>query len=666
MRQTIQLLIYYPWGSFFHNWKNNFLKDWGTNCYSTYHYLTSQKVICLDEKSLERKKIGLSEKARELVFKYALENALKYDGEAQEKAVMQRIMATHAELRKQAKEVMAIVEELVPKINEMTQEEQTTRLRDLAPELLEQEETEQSMRELPELKNAKRGEVTTRYAPEPNGEMHIGHAFTAFFAHYYARKYEGTFVLRFEDTNPEQEKVEYMDAHREALEWLGFKPSKEVIVSNDLPVLYQKAEELIKKDLAYTCTCPVDKMREFRRQEKACEHMNKTPHETMDDWKRMLDGVYPEGKMVLRLRGDMHSQNAVMRDPAIFTIRTSEHCIQGDKYVVWPLYDFAAAVEDYLCGITHVGRSAEFDTRIELQNTIRKYLGLVPQPEIFHFARFNVIGSPASKRKIRPLVAEGKVEGWDDIRLVTIKGLRRRGIVPETIKELAKELGMTTQPTNIDWSLIAATNRKIIDARANRYFFVPDPVLLFVENAPLDRICEIPLHPDFPERGVKRVKTANLFLISHEDYDQLAIGKEFRLKDLYNVKITSKEEDLSKILTEQSENQPPHIKEELIPFLAKFSTYATANYTGEELKPGPKIQWTVSSPTKTVKVKVRVPDVLFINEEFNEDSLKIVEGRGEKAIGSLEVGEIVQFERFGFVRIEENNDNGIIANLAHN
>ncbi|MBD3189848.1 MAG: glutamate--tRNA ligase [Candidatus Heimdallarchaeota archaeon] len=607
----------------------------------------------------------LSEEVRKLVLKYALENALKYDGEAQEKAVMQRVMATHAELRKHAKEIIDVVEELIPQINEMTREEQRARLKELAPELLEEKEEEVEARELPELKNAQKGKVTTRYAPEPSGEMHIGHAFTAFFAHYYAKKYDGTFVLRFEDTNPEQEKIEYMDAHREALEWLGFEPDKEVIVSEDMPVFYQKAEELIKKNLAYTCTCSVDKMRELRRQEQACEHTKKSPKDTLNEWKRMVTGEYDEGEIVLRLRGDMQSQNAVMRDPAIFTIRKSEHCLQGTNYVVWPLYDFAVAVEDHLCGITHVGRSAEFDTRIELQNTIRKYLGLVPQPEIFHFARFNVIGSPASKRKIRPLISEGKVEGWDDIRLVTIKGLQRRGIIPETIKELAKELGMTTQPTNIDWSLVAATNRKIIDAKANRYFFVPNPVVLFVEDAPLERDCELPLHPDFPERGVRNVKTGNLFLISTEDYNQLSVDEEFRLKDLYNVRLTSKNVDLSKILLKQSEKQSSPINKGVASFISQFTTHAIAKYTGEELKPGPKIQWVLSSPIKTVKVKVRVPDALFIDGEFNEKSLKIVEGRGEEAIGSLAIGEIVQFERFGFVRVDAKNNDEIIVNLAH-
>jgi len=440
-----------------------------------------------------------------LIEKYGLENAVNHNGKANDKAVMQKIMATHVELRKHSKVIKDLLEEIIPTLNELSLDAQIEKLTKIAPELLEKKTTDKKERELPPLKDAKKGKVVTRYAPEPNGEMHLGHAYTAFFAHYYANKYDGTFILRFEDTNPKQEELKFYDAHRQMLDWLGLKPGKEVIVSNDIPIFYEKAEELIKNGHAYTCTCSVDVMRDLRSKMELCEHAKKKPEVIMKEWKKMLNGEYEEGEIVLRLRGDMESKNAVMRDPAILTIRKDSHCIQKRKYNVWPLYDFANAIEDKICGITHVGRSAEFDTRIELQNKIRELLNLLPQPHIFHYARFNVIGSPASKRKIIPLVEEGKVEGWDDIRLVTIKGMKRRGIVPETIRQIAEEVGMTTQPTNIDWSLISATNRKIIDLSANRYFFVHEPVLVFVQGVTEEKICEIPLHPDDAKRGSRKI-----------------------------------------------------------------------------------------------------------------------------------------------------------------
>ncbi|NHJ31707.1 MAG: glutamate--tRNA ligase [Asgard group archaeon] len=596
---------------------------------------------------------------RDLIEKYGLENAINHNGKANDKAVMQKIMATHVELRKQSKVVMDLIEEIVPTLNELSLDAQIEKLTKIAPELLERKIIDKKVRELPPLKDAKKGKVVTRYAPEPNGDMHLGHAYTAFFAHYYAEKYDGTFILRFEDTNPRQAEIKFYDAHREALDWLGLQPGKEVIVSNDIPIFHEKAEELIKNGHAYTCTCSVEVMRDLRSKMKLCEHAKKKPEAIMKEWKKMQKGEYEEGEIVLRLRGDMQNKNAVMRDPAILTIRKDPHCLQKRKYNVWPLYDFANAIEDKICGITHIGRSAEFDTRIELQNKIRKLLNLLPQPHIFHYARFNVIGSPASKRKIIPLVEEGKVEGWDDIRLVTIKGLKRRGIVPEAIKQIAVEVGMTTQPTNIDWSLISATNRKIIDLSSNRYFFVPDPVLVFVEGITEEKTCELPLHPDDAKRGTRKIVTNNFFLISKSDYDSLKNGQEFRLKDLYNVKVIDKEADLS------SEESVPEVSADLKKLMKKYPNHLLTAYTGDQLKPGPKIQWTIADSLNTVNVQVKVPDVLFIDDVYNENSLKLVDGIGEKAVGSLKVDDIVQFERFGFVRVDRKEKGKLYVNLAH-
>lgn len=598
------------------------------------------------------------ETARHFITKYGLENAVHHDGTANEKSVMQKIMASHVELRKLSKQIRDLVEEIIPTINALSVEEQQKRLTEIAPELLAKKGHQKRIRELPPLKDAVDGEVVTRYAPEPNGEMHLGHAYTAFFADYYAKKYHGTFVLRFEDTNPKQERVEYMDAHREDLKWLGLVPNKEVIVSNDMPIFYEKAIELIEKNYAYTCTCSVDKMRDLRGEMKSCDHSKKGSTDTMKDWKKMLAGDYKEGEIVLRLRGDMENTNAVMRDPAIFAIRKGDHCIQGEKYSIWPLYDFAVAVEDNLCGITHVGRSAEFDTRIELQNKIRELLGLLPHPDIFHYARFNVLGSPASKRKIKPLVEEGKVEGWDDIRLVTIKGMKKRGIVPEAIKQVIKEVGMTTQPTNIDWSLLTATNRKIIDAASNRYFFVSKPIVIYIEGAPENRICKMLLHPDDAKRGSRKITTNGIFLIDQSDYENMKVNDEFRLKDLYNVKLTKKKINPNKI-------DSVKISEELKPFLKKFPVHCIGKYSGEELKPGPKIQWVVADAKQTVVVEVKVPGVLFIDGTFNENSLKIETGYAEIGVAKLKPDTIVQFERYGFIRVDKTTKSKMFVNLAH-
>lgn len=615
---------------------------------------------------LELKRLGAKvlskETTEQIVRKYCLQNAVLHNGKANEKSVMQKIMTTHTELRKEAKKISELVEQLVPKINEINPDAQKEELMQIDPSLFETKVVEKRVRDVPPLKNAEMGNVVTRYAPEPNGEMHLGHAFTAFFAHYYAQKYKGEFVLRFEDTNPQQEEIKYMDAHKEALEWLGLQPDRIVIVSNDMAIFYEKAEFLINNNHAYTCSCNSEKMSELRNQELPCEHASKSVAETTKEWKKMLAGEYNEGEIVLRLRGDMKNKNAVMRDPAIFAIRKSEHCLQGTKYATWPLYDFAAAIEDKICGITHVGRSAEFDTRIELQNKIRELLGLVPHPYIFHFARYNVIGSPASKRKIIPLVTEGKVEGWDDIRLVTIKGLKKRGIIPETIKQIAKEAGINTQPSNIDWSVITSANRKLIDKKADRYFFVEDPIVVYVKNAPADKECNLIYHPEFADRGTRKIKLGKLFLISKSDYKALKKDQEFRLKDLYNVKLVKKKVDLLEIAKTDVNLE---ITEEQKELLSQITEQAIVEYTDKKLKPGLKVQWTVANPKEIVAVDVKVPGILIVEGKYNKNSLKIVSGYGEKAISKLAIDDIVQFERFGFVRIDKKGKNKIFVNMAH-
>jgi glutamyl-tRNA synthetase len=326
-------------------------------------------------------------------------------------------------------------------------------------------------------------------------------------------------------------------------------------------------------------------------------------------WKQMLEGT----PHILRLKGDMKSPDSQMRDPILFRVVKSPHPIQEDTYVVWPTYDFACAIEDAVLGITHVLRSNEFHTT--LQNHIRALLGL-RDPIIIQYSRFNVKGSPASKRKLRPLIKENLVKGWDDIRLTTLLALERRGIVPETIHALAVEMGLSTSEPIIDWSIIEALNRKIIDPTAHRYFFVPDPVKLTVENAP-EMTVRLRLHPDH-DYGFRTIKTTKTFYIPRDE-----VTDHFRLKDLYNVAIID--------INDRGDDY-------------------RGEYTGKKMKREiEKIQWVAE---KNVPVTVEIPHELFVDGEFNPQSLEIVEGVAEEAVGDLSIGDIIQFERFGFCRID--------------
>ncbi len=552
----------------------------------------------------------------EIIRKHALINAVEFQGVATLKAVMGKVMGESPELRKNPQETLKLLEEEISLVNALTLEEQEEELKKICPEYFEKKEVKEK-KELPPLPQAEEGKVITRLPPEPNGLPHIGHGLSFYFNYYYARRYKGKVILRFDDTNPEKEKLEYYEKMKEGIRWLKMDWDEEKYESDDLPLFYKYAEKLIEQKDAYVCLCPQSKMKEDRYAMRECECRKKNA-ETMRLWEEMLKGK----THVLRLKGDMKSQDPQMRDPTLFRVVKAPHPIQKDTYCVWPTYDFACAVEDAVLGITHVLRSNEFHTK--LQNYVRDLLKL-RHPVIIQYSRFNVKGSPASKRQLRPLIAKGLVQGWDDIRLTTLVALKRRGIVPETVHALAKEMGLSTSEPQIDWSIIEALNRKIIDPLAKRYFFVPDPVKLYVENAP-ELTVNLRVHPDF-DYGYREIKTGNVFYVAKGD-----VRDEFRLKDLFNVKITGRGKELRGV------------------------------FAGREMKKElEKIQWVTERNTE---VSILVSHELFVNEEYDPESLETVHGLAEEAVKTLPVGEIIQFERFGFCRVDETGEK-IIMCFAH-
>ena len=337
-----------------------------------------------------------------------------------------------------------------------------------------------------------------------------------------------------------------------------------------------------------------------------------------------LDGA------VLRLKGDMTCPNTAMRDPTLFRIIETKHPLQGNKYRVWPTYDFAGPIEDSISGVTHPFRTKEYELRDECYFKILTLLKL-RKPHLMEFARLSVEGMPVSKRKIKPLIESGVVSGYDDIRLPTLKGLKKRGILPSAIKQFVISQGISKVESSVTFSLVEAFNRKAVDPIAKRYFFVKEPVKLVVDNAPL-KSKKINLHPINENMGSRTINTDKIFYIQKSDADGFKIGEIFRLKDLYNVEVMQK------------------------------STQIFGKYAGDDLiADSAKIQWTTD---KFIKMSVYIPHLLFINEEFNKDSLEKVDGYAEEAVLQLKTDEIVQLERFGFVRIEKNNDK-IIGFFAH-
>ncbi|HEC81468.1 MAG TPA: glutamate--tRNA ligase, partial [Thermoplasmatales archaeon] len=531
------------------------------------------------------------------------------------------------EFRKKAKELYSLAVKISEEVNKLSLEEQIHLLEDLAPELLIKEKKERSF-ELPPLPNAEKGKVVTRFPPEPNGYLHIGHANAAIIDHEYARIYDGIFILRFDDTNPENASQEYYDAQKEDLKWLGVTWDKEYCTSSNLPKHYQLAERLIKKGFAYVCTCNQENIRRNRFEGKACRCREKTVDENLSLWKKMHKEM-ETGEAILRLKGDLKSSNTAMRDPTLFRIIDAEHPIQGNRYRVWPTYDFAGAVEDSISGVTHPFRTKEYELRDEVYFYLLDLLQL-KKPHLMEFSRLSIEGMPVSKRKIKPLIEKGLVTGYDDFRLPTLRGLKRRGITPEAIKQFVLSQGISKVESVVTFDQIEAVNRKVIDEKAKRFFFVPNPVKLVVEEAPKIK-KRLKLHPTI-DLGTRVVETDNVFFIPKEDADRFKVGEIFRLKDLYNVKVLWKNKAIK------------------------------GRFAGKELlRDSFKIQWVTE---KSFPMIVYIPKPLFIGDNYNPKSLEKIEGYAEDAVKNLNNDEIVQFERFGFIRIERKNDE-IIGIFAH-
>jgi glutamyl-tRNA synthetase len=556
------------------------------------------------------------------IRKFSLANAIKFDGRANARAVIGKLLAERPELRTKAKDLTTLVHLVVDEINQIPLTDQIKELQSIAPELLESSK-ESHERELPPLVGAKIGKVVTRLPPEPSGYPHIGHAYAGYINWYYARKYKGQLILRFEDTNPRNVREEYYKAFKEGYQWMGIEWDKELNVSDDLPYFYEKARELLNRGEAYFCSCEANDIKTSRRAGTRCSHRQTKSEDNLEMWDKIIDGGYAEGEIVCRLRIDMTHPNAVMRDPNIFRIIDYPHPIQKEKYRLWPTYDFANALEDHRNSISHVLRSNEFATRGELQAYIRDLFGF-PQPLIQEWSRFAIEGSPVSKRKIRPLIDSGLISGWDDIRLTTLLALRRRGILPETIKEMTREVGLSVAQPVLDWSVLIGINRRLVDPIANRYYCVTSPVLVNIEDG-IPSKAVIPFHPDFAERGTRTVTVEDRVFIDGQDASRLKKGDIFRLKHVYNLRVEK-----------------------------KTAKSISCVFAGDELDQAElKIQWVTDD---TVPVELRIPNVLFIKGEPNSDSLQIIEGRGERAIKDVKPGRIIQLERKGFGFVDENGE----------
>jgi glutamyl-tRNA synthetase len=564
----------------------------------------------------------------ELVRKIALLNAVKHDGKAQNGPVIGTILGEKPEFRTKVKEISTLINKIVQEVNGLSKAEQKNIVKERWPESLTKEKVEEE-KHLPPLPNAdKYKQIVTRYAPNPDCVLHLGSARAIVLCHEYARIHDGKFILRFEDTDPKVKVpvLEFYQLIREDLDWLGCRPDGEIIQSDRIPIYYEYTEKLLREGNAYVCTSFTEDFRKRILASQPCECRNLPVEEQMVRWKRMLEGGYREGEAVVRVKTDLNHPNPAVRDwPALRVIDAEKHPHPrvGSKYSVWPLYNLACGVDDHLLGITHIIRGKEHLTNQVRQEFMYKYFGW-KYPEATHYGRLKITGASLSKSKIVQGIREGLFKGWNDPRLATFAALRRRGITPEAIKKMMIDVGPKTADVILSWENLNAYNRKILDPKAERYFFVQNPIELTVKQTPKVYAIKLHLHPEHPERGNREYtikpegkEKAVAFWVSAKDIDASKVGSTIRLMELFNIRIEN-----ANIYSAEAE-------------------FVSESYDEARKERTQLIHWIPVG--EDMPCQVVMPDAAEI------------EGVAESACKRLEADAIIQFERFGFVRVDTVN-----------
>ncbi|MGL5954059.1 Glutamine--tRNA ligase [Providencia rustigianii] len=506
-----------------------------------------------------------------------------------------------------------------------------------------------------DLATGKHTSVHTRFPPEPNGYLHIGHAKSICLNFGIAKDYQGQCNLRFDDTNPVKEDVEYVNSIQNDVQWLGFQWSGDIRYSSDyFDILYQYAVELIKKGLAYVDELSPDEIREYRgtlkEPGKNSPYRERLIEDNLALFEKMRDGGFDEGKACLRAKIDMASPFMVMRDPVLYRIKFAEHHQSGNKWCIYPMYDFTHCISDALEGITHSLCTLEFQDNRRLYDWVLDNITIDCHPRQYEFSRLNLEYTVMSKRKLNQLVMEKHVAGWDDPRMLTISGLRRRGYTAASIREFCRRIGVTKQDNNVEMAALESCIRDDLNESAPRAMAVIDPVRLVIENMPAgEQILTAPNHPNKPEMGTREVPFSNELYIDRADfreeanrqYKRLVLGKEVRLRNAYIIKAERVEKDAEGNIT------------------TIFCTY-DADTLNKDPADGRKVRGVIHwvSVAHALPAEIRLYDRLFTvpnpaaEDDFlstlNPESLVIRQGFVEPSLRDAPAEKAYQFEREGY------------------
>lgn len=502
--------------------------------------------------------------------------------------------------------------------------------------------------------------VHTRFPPEPNGYLHIGHAKSICLNFGIAQDYQGQCNLRFDDTNPEKEDVEYVESIKNDVSWLGFEWSGDICYSsNYFDTLYAYAVELINKGLAYVDELSPEQIREYRgtlkEPGKASPYRDRSPEENLALFEKMRDGGFEEGKACLRAKIDMSSSFMVMRDPVIYRVRFAHHHQTGDKWCIYPMYDFTHCISDALEGITHSICTLEFQDNRRLYDWVLDNITIDCQPRQYEFSRLNLEYTVMSKRKLNQLVVENLVQGWDDPRMPTISGLRRRGFTSASIREFCKRIGVTKQENMIEFGSLESCIRDDLNENAPRAMAVLDPVKIVIENYDEDKVETLTVanHPNKPEMGTREVPFTREVWIERDDfreeankkYKRLVLGKEVRLRGAYVIKAERIEKDAEGNIT------------------TIFCSYDDETL-GKNPADGRKVKGVIHwvSADKALPAEIRLYDRLFTvanpaaADDFaatiNPESLVKLNGFVEPSLAEAAAEQGFQFERTGYFCVD--------------
>ncbi|MFR1622746.1 MAG: glutamine--tRNA ligase/YqeY domain fusion protein [Oscillospiraceae bacterium] len=500
-------------------------------------------------------------------------------------------------------------------------------------------------------------QVHTRFPPEPNGYLHIGHCKALCIDFGTAEKFGGICNLRMDDTNPTKEDTEYVEAIKEDIRWLGFTwDDRFYYASQYFDKMYECAEDLIRKGLAYVCELTPEQMREYRGDlttPARSPYRDRPIEESLDLFRRMKAGEFPNGAMTLRAKIDLASGNFNMRDPAIYRINHMPHHATGDKWCIYPMYDFAHPIEDAMEHITHSLCSLEFEAHRPLYNWVVEHCDLPSKPRQIEFARLGINYTVMSKRKLRKLVEDGRVAGWDDPRMPTLCGLRRRGYTPHSIRSFCERIGVAKAASTVEYAFLEHCLREDLNDSATRTMAVLHPLRLTVTNYPEGQteIFEVENHPNHPEMGKREIPFSRDLWIEQDDFMEEKVGKffrlfpgnEVRLKGAYVVKCTGCVKDADGNVTE---------------VLCEYDPASRGGDPADGRKVKSTIHWVEAN--EAVDAEVRLYSNLFTDPDpdaadkdflecLNPDSLEILTGcKIERALAAARAPESYQFMRLGY------------------